>query len=75
MSLPGFPSVTPFTLSQGEKGGVVLTYVSTWLCLSHSSSTWLCLSQSSHGKVRRGVVLTYVFSWLFLCHVIYLIAR
>ena len=44
MSLPGCPSVTPFIISQGEKGGVVLTYVSTWLCLCHSS----------HGKVRRG---------------------
>ena len=74
MSLPGSPSVIPFILSQGDKGGcfnicpylafplsfhlsdrkvkrgVVLTYVSTWLSLCHSS----------HGKVRRGVVLTYV---------------
>ena len=29
-------NVTPFILSQGEKGGVVLTYVSTWLCLCYS---------------------------------------
>ena len=137
MSLPGSPSVTPFILSQGEKGGgfniclylalplslhssyrkvrrggggfniclylasplsrekgggcfniclylvlplslhssyrmvkkrgVVLTYVSTWLCLCHSIS--------SYRKVRRGGVLTYVSSWLCLCHSIHLMAR
>ena len=31
MSLPGVAFVTPFILSQAEKGGVVLTYVSRWL--------------------------------------------
>ena len=44
MSVPGFPSVTPLILWQGERGGVVLTYV----------STWLCPCQSSYGKVRKG---------------------
>ena len=37
-----------------KKSGVGSTYVTTWLCLSHSSSAWLCLCHSSHGKVRRG---------------------
>ena len=47
------PFVTPFILSQGEKG-VVLTYV----------CTWLCLCRSSYGKVRRGG-LTYVSTFAF----------
>ena len=57
MAVPGFPSVTPFILWQGEKGGGVLTYV----------STWPCPCQSSHGKVKRGGVLTYGSTWRCLC--------
>ena len=66
MSLPGFPSVIPFILSQGEKGGGFN------ICL------YLAFSLSFHlsdRKVRRGVALTYVSTWLSLCHSIYLIAR
>ena len=45
MSLPGFPSVTPFILSQGEKG---------W-CFNICLYLALPLSlHSSYGKVRRG---------------------
>ena len=58
MSVPGFPSVTPFILSQGEKGGCfnICLYLALPLSL-----------HSSYGKVKRGVVLTYVSSWLSLC--------
>ena len=66
MSLPGFAFVTPFILSQGEKGGCFN------ICLYLAEPLSLHLS---YGKVRGGVVLTYVFTWLSLCHSIYLIAR
>ena len=66
MSLPGFPSVIPFILSQGEQGGGfnICLYLALPLSL-----------HSSYGKVRRGLVLTYVSTWLSRCHSIYLIAR
>ena len=69
MSLPGFPSVTPFILSQGEKGGFTICLylalplsVILWQgekggCLMYVS-TWLCLCQSSCGKVKRGWFLS-----------------
>ena len=66
MSLDGFPSVTPFILSHGEKGWCfnICLYLAVPLSL-----------HSSYGKVKKGVVLTYVSTWLSLCHSIYLIAR
>ena len=48
MSLPGFPSVTPFILSQGEKGGWCFN-----ICL------YLAFPLSFHlsdRKVKKGVV-------------------
>ena len=47
MSLSGFPSVTPFILWQGEKGGDLI-YVSPWLCLCHS------IHLTSYRKVKIG---------------------
>ena len=66
MSLPGIPSVIPFILSQGEKGGGF----NICLCLAFPLSFHL-----SDRKVRRGGVLTYVSTWLCLCHSIHLMAR
>ena len=47
MSLPGFAFVTPFILSQGEKGGGfnICLYLALPLLL-----------HSSYGKVKKGVV-------------------
>ena len=45
MSLPGFPSVTPFILSQGEKGGGF----NTCLYLAFPLSL-----HSSYRRVKRG---------------------
>ena len=47
MSLPGFPSVTPFILWQGEEGGGFN------ICLYPALPLSL---HSSYGKVRGGVV-------------------
>ena len=89
MSLPGFPSVTPVILWQGEKGGGF--NISLYLALPLSL-------HSSYREVRRGgvltyvstclafvtpfilwlgekgAVLTYVSTWLSLCHSIHLMA-
>ena len=85
MSLSGFPSVTPFILSQGEKGGCF--NICLYLALPSSL-------HSSYGKVKRGSFniclylalplsvilwqgekggLTHVSTWLSLCHSIHLI--
>ena len=91
MSLPGFPSVIPFILSQGEKGVFfnICLYLAFPLSL-HSSyckvrrgggfniCLYLAFPLSFHSyyrKVRRGGVLTYVSTWLSLCHSIHLMAR
>ena len=65
MSLPGFASVTSFIFSQGEKGGVVMTFVSGFAFV-----TPFILSQG-----EKEVILTYVSTWLCLCHSIHLMAR
>ena len=69
MSLPGFPAVTPFTLSQGEKGGFnICLYLAFPLSLHLSYRKVrrggcfdICLYlalplslHSSYGKVKRG---------------------
>ena len=59
-------SLTPFILSQGEKG-VILTYVSTWLCLCHSIHLM--------ARSEKGGVLTYVSTWPCPCHSTDLCAR
>ena len=46
MSLPGFPSVIPFILSQGEKGGGCFN-----ICLYLALPLSL---HSSYGKVKKG---------------------
>ena len=53
--------VTPFILSQGDKGGAFKIFHGFPL--------------SSFRRVRRGAVLTYVSTWLSLCHSIHLLAR
>ena len=66
MSLPGFAFVTPFILSQGEKGGCFN------ICL------YLAFPLSFHlsdRKVRKGGVLTCVSTWFCLCHSIHPMAR
>ena len=66
MSLPGFAFVTPFILSQAERGG--------WF--KHMSLPGFP-SVSTHpiARCKGRVVLTYVSTWLSPCHSIYLIAR
>ena len=62
MSVPGFPTVIPFILSQGEKeeGFNICLYLAFPPSL-----------RSSYGKVRRGA-LTYVSTWVSLCHSIHI---
>ena len=89
MSLPGFAFVTPFILSQAEKGGVVFN-ISLYLAFPLSpvilaqgekGGSNICLYLAfplslhlSYRKVRRGA-LTYVSTWLSLCYSIHLMAR
>ena len=70
MSLPGFPSVTPFILSQGEKGwcfniclylAFPLSLHSSYRKVKRGGGFNICLYlalplslHSSYGKVRRG---------------------
>ena len=65
MSLPGFAVVTPFILSQGEKGGGFYVSLPGFL-----SVTPFILSQG-----EKGMVLTCVSTWLSFCHSIHVIAR
>ena len=83
MSLPGFAFVTPFILSQGEKGGDFYHMsLPGFAFVSHSETgggfnicLYLALPLSLHlsyRKVRMGLVLTYVCTWLSFCHSIHL---
>ena len=68
MSLPGFAFVTPFILSQAEKGGGFNICLFLAFPLFPSVPPFI-LSQGEMGG------LTYVSTWLSLCHSIHLMAR